>query len=418
MARELGHELMAMEDVQETILSHVEPIDTESVHLRDATGAVLREAITARDYLPPFDNSGMDGFGVHVADVAAASDGQGVTLEVQNVVAAGDTGDRPLSTGKAIRIMTGAPVPEGVEAVVPHELTQHDECSVTFSAPVRAGQNIRKRGEDFRPGDPALNPGVVLRGPHLGICGTLGWDRVKVSRKLRVAILSPGNELVEVGEPCGPGQIRNSNGYSLRGALFDLGAEPVSLGITPDTKEAVWDAIRGALRDGADAIVSTGGVSAGDFDYVQEVVREHGEPGYRFKVAMRPGKPQVFGVFDGRPLFGLPGNPAASILSFELLVRPALRKMRGESHVDESRFGVRFPFEYKYRSGRVFLLRARVVPDEANPQGGFRVEPPGAQGSGLLGSLGSANAILILPSDRDRIDEGEVMPAQWIGGRP
>ncbi len=418
MPRELGHELIPLEAVQETILSHVEPVGTESRRLTEAVGAVLREVVVAREEIPPFDNSGMDGFAVRVGDLDGASEDRPVTLEVEAVLAAGRASRRPLAPGKTIRIMTGAPVPAGAEAIVPHELTRHDERRVTFSAPARPGQHIRRAGEDFRPGVVGLAAGRVVRAHHLGIAGTLGWGRVTVSRALRVAIVSPGDELVDVDAPCGPGQIRNSNACSLRGALADLGAEVMDRGIIPDRKETVREAIFSAVDHGADAIVSTGGVSAGDFDYIRAVVEEDAEPGYVFKVAMRPGKPQVFGLFSGKPLFGMPGNPAASVLSFEMLVRPALRKMRGENTIHEPRFRVRFPFDYSYKPGRVFLLRTRVVPDDESPSGGFRVDAPGAQGSGLLAALADSNAIVILPGDRDRVHAGEAFPAQWIGGRP
>lgn len=418
MLRELGHELIPLEKVQETILSHVEPVEAEVRPLDQAVGAVLREDVVARDTIPPFDNSGMDGFAVRVSDLEGASENRPVTLEVQEVLPAGGSGETPLAEGKSIKIMTGAPVPAGTEAVIPHELTRYDEGRVTFSRPARPGQNIRRAGEDFTPGVVGLRSGTVLRGPHLGVAGTLGWAQVRVSRPLRVAIISPGDELVEVDAPCGPGQIRNSNACSLRGVLTELGAEVVDRGIIPDRRESVREAIFSAVDDGVDAIVSTGGVSAGDFDYVKAIVVEDADPGYVFKVAMRPGKPQVFGLFKGTPLFGMPGNPAASILSFEVLVRPALRKMRGEAQIHEPRFRVRFPFEYRYKSGRVFLLRARVVPDEESPAGGFRVDPPGAQGSGLMATLADANAIVILPADRDGVRAGEMFPAQWIGGRP
>jgi molybdopterin molybdotransferase len=219
---------------------------------------------------------------------------------------------------------------------------------------------------------------------------------------------------VDVGAACGPGQIRSSNAYSLLGLLLSAGVEPLNLGIVRDTKAEVLGAIERAIAGGADAMVSTGGVSAGDYDFVQTVVREAARPGHVFKVAMRPGKPQVFGLFGGKPLFGLPGNPAASILSFEVFVRPALRKMRGEAAILDAPFGVRFPFEYRYKPGRAFLLRARIEPD---PAGGFRVVRPGEQDSSFLSSFADANAIITLPADQDVVREGEVRLAVWIGGR-
>ena len=395
------------------MLSHIEPMPAEVRPLEEAYGCVLREDGVAQENVPPFDNSAMDGFAVRVLDLQKASDGHPVTLPIQGGLPAGDPGGVPLEDRAAIRIMTGAPLPPGAEAVVPHELTRFDAASVTFSRTPRAGQNIRRAGGDVRPGDIPLRAGVVLRGPQLAILASLGHARVRISRRARVAIISPGNELVEVGALPGPGQIRNSNAYSLRGLLLSAGVEPVNIGIVRDTKKDVLAAIEGAIQRGADAIVSTGGVSAGDYDFVRTVVSEAAKPGYIFKVAMRPGKPQVFGLFDGRPFFGLPGNPAASIVSFEVFVRPALRRLRAESVILDEPFGVRFPFTYSYKPGRVFLLRTRVEPD---PAGGFRAVDPGEQDSSFLSSLTSANALITLEADRDRVEEGELKWARWIGG--
>jgi molybdopterin molybdotransferase len=413
MPRELGHDLLPLEKVRETMLSHIEPLPMEDRPLEEAYGCVLREDCVARDSIPPFDNSAMDGFAVRVADLEDASDGDPVTLRIQGGLSAGDSGGVPLEGRAAIRIMTGAPVPPGAEAVVPHELTRFDAASVTFSRTPRPGQNIRRAGGDVRPGDIPLRAGVVLHGPQLAIIASLGSARVQVTRRPRVAIISPGNELMEVEALLGPGQIRNSNAYSLIGLLQSAGVEPMNMGIVRDTKKDVLAAIEGAIGQGADAIVSTGGVSAGDYDFVRTVVSEVASPGYVFKVAMRPGKPQVFGLFDGKPLFGLPGNPAASIVSFEVFVRPALRRMRAESVILDEPFGVRFPFTYTYKPGRVFLLRTRVEPD---PAGGFRAVDPGEQDSSFLSSLASANALITLEADRDRVEKGDVKWARWIGG--
>ncbi len=412
--RELGHELISIEEARETILSSLQPLGAETRHLSECHGAVLREETRALDLVPPFDNSAMDGFAVRIADVASASDASPITLPVSHGVPAGDPGVQPLGPRSAIRIMTGAPLPVGAEAVIPHELTRFDDAHATFTAPAKLGQNIRRAGGDLRPGDMPLRPGCVLGGPQLAILAALGCAHISVTRRLRVAIISPGNELAEPGMPLAPGQIRSSNAYSLMGLLASAGVEPLNLGIIRDTREEVLGAIRRAISGGADAIVTTGGVSAGDYDFVQAVVREHAKPGHVFKVAMRPGKPQVFGLFDGRPLFGLPGNPAASILSFEVFVRPALRKLRGETRILPELFGVRFPFDHAYKAGRVFLLRARLEPDEP---AGFRVVRPGQQDSSFLSSLADANAIVTLPADRELIRAGECHPAFWIGGR-
>ena len=406
--REFGHELQSLEEVRETILASVEVLPQQRCLLEEAHGKVLRIDLVA----PPFDNSAMDGYAVRVADIEAATEDAPVTLSVAGRVQAGDTADAPLESGTAIRIMTGAPLPQGTEAVVPHELTVFTDETVTFTAPIPAGKNVRYAGGDIQPGDRLLEAGTVLRAPQMSVAGVLGFAEVVVTRRPRVAILSPGNELVTVAETPGPGQIRNSNAVSLHGLVCEAGGVPMHLGIVPDTKEDILAAIHRGIEQGADAFVSTGGVSAGDFDFVQAVVREHGEPGRVFKVAMRPGKPQAFGLFDGRPFFGLPGNPAASIVSFEIFVRPALRKMRGEVDVLPEMFDVKFPFEYAYKPGRVHLLRTRIEPD---PDGGLRVIQPGSQDSSFLASMATANGIVVLPADGERVAPGESRPAFWLG---
>lgn len=423
MARhELGHRLAPLEEVRETILSHVQPLAAERVPLTEAHGRVLREDLVAREEMPSFDNSAMDGYAVRVSDLTGATEASPVTLAVQGGLPAGVPGGPPLEPGKAVRVMTGAPLPRGAEAVVPHELTRFTSTDVTFFKEARAGENVRCAGGDLRPGDAPLRRGEVLRPPRLAVAAALGYADLLVTRVPRVAVLSQGDELVGVGERVGPGQIRNSNAYFLAGALCESGVEPLPLGIVPDDKARILEAIRGAVANGADAIVSTGGVSAGDYDFVETLAREVAQPGYVFKVDMRPGKPQVFGLFGDCPLFGLPGNPASAVTSFEVFVRPALRKLCGQARILPETFGVRFPFEYRYKPGRLFLLRAWIEPDlpatsdSRRVRSGFRVAVPGPQGSSHLGSLANVNAIVFLPADRDRVAPDEVRPALWLGG--
>ena len=411
--RELGHELISLEDARETMLSLIGAIDAEPCATTEAFGRVLRQAVEARDLIPPFDNSAMDGYAVHAADLAPAGKENPVTLPVAFRLRAGDAATEPLGAGSAARIMTGTPLPPGAEAVVPHELTTFTDIEVTFSAPIEAGRNVRLAGGDMKPGDVPLGPGAVLGPSQLGIAATLGYAELEVSRRPRVAILSPGDELVDIGDEPGPGKIRNSNACSLRAAVLESGCEPLDLGIIPDNKPAISAAIREAIEGGADAFVSPGGASAGDFDFIKEVISEEADPAHVFKVAMKPGKPQVFGLFDGRPFFGLPGNPAAAIVSFEVFVRPGLRKLRGCSRILPEIFEARFPFEQNYKPGRVFLLRTRV---EAAPGGGYEVVRPGEQDSSFLASLARANAIVILPSGGGPVREGETRPAFWMGG--
>lgn len=411
--RELGHELISLEEARETMLSLIGTIDTETCATPEAFGRVLRQEVEARDLIPPFDNSAMDGYAVHAADLAAASGENPVTLPVAFRLQAGEVAEEPLAAGSAVRIMTGAPLPPGAEAVVPHELTEFTDTEVTFSDPIEAGRNVRPAGGDMRPGDVPLGPGAVLGPSQLGIAATLGYAELEVSRRPRVAILSPGDELVDIGEQPGPGKIRNSNACSLRAAVIESGCEPIDLGIIPDNKPAIREAISEAIERGADAFVSTGGASAGDFDFIKDVISEDAEAAHVFKVAMKPGKPQVFGLFDGRPFFGLPGNPAAAIVSFEVFARPGLRKLQGCSRILPELFEVRFPFEQRYKPGRVFLLRTRVEPAA---DGGYEVVRPGEQDSSFLASLARANAIVVLPPEGGPVPEGATRPAFWMGG--
>jgi molybdopterin molybdotransferase len=235
-----------------------------------------------------------------------------------------------------------------------------------------------------------------------------------VTARPRVRILSPGNELVEPWQAPGPGQIRNGNAYGLAAFVREEGALPELGGIVPDSRAAIRAAIRTAAADGADLILTTGGVSAGDFDFVKVVASEEGDPGWVFRTDMRPGKPLVFARLDGVPLIGLPGNPAAAIVSFVVFVRPLLRKLLGAAPVVPATFPVRFPDELRYKGGRVFLLRCRVEPDEASPTGGFRFAGAGDQDSSFLSSLARANALVRLPAERDGVPAGGVFPAQWL----
>jgi len=414
VARELGHDLLPLEAVRETILSFLSPLESVDVPIGEASGAVLREDLEVAEPLPPFDGSAMDGYAVRAADLEGASREAPVTLRASAVLFAGGVPGAALERGRTVRIMTGAPIPPGADAVVPHELTRFDQEKAEFFQPAKPGSNIRRAGGDLRPGDVPLRSGAVLRPAGIALAAALGRARLRVTRRPRVAIISPGDELVLPGEPCGPGKVRSSNAFALAASLRDLGCEPADLGIVPDREESIRAAIDTALAAGADAIVSTGGVSAGDRDLVRAIVRDRGKPGHVFKVAMRPGKPQVFGLFGGKPLFGLPGNPASALISFEVFVRPAIRRLRGESEVLDVPFGARFPFEHTYSAGRVFLLRASVEPDGA----GYRVVAAGKQDSSFLSSLAAANAIIRLPPEPGRVAPGEVHPAFWIGGRP
>lgn len=412
--RELGQELISHERVRESILANLPRLDTETVGLLEASGRVLAEEIRCEEPVPAFDSSAMDGFAVLASDLEGASQGAPVVLPVVSTLAAGDSGDLELASGQAIRIMTGAPLPRGADAVVPHELTSFTPSEVSFRAPVPAGKNVRSAGGDMRAGCVALEAGLRLRASHIAVAAALGRGRIPVRRRPLVAIISPGAELVEPWETPGPGQVRNSNAYALAALVAEAGGMANLRGIVTDDPQAIRRALRSALHDGADLILTTGGVSAGDYDHVHRVVCADGDPAWAFKTDLRPGKPLVFGRLHGVPVMGLPGNPAAAVVSFVVFARPALRVMMSVSPALLPDVPVRFPEPYRYRTGRVFMLRARIEPDPRADSAGYRVASAGSQDSSFLHSLAAANALVRLPADRGEVAAGEVFPAQWI----
>jgi molybdopterin molybdotransferase len=411
--RELGLDLEEVETVRERILASISALESETLPLALAHGRVLREDLIARELLPPFDNSAMDGYGVRCSDVSGATSASPCVLRVVGSIAAGDVADSPLQNGETVRIMTGAPTPPGVEAVVPHELTTRDGNRVTFSAPIAPGKHIRPAGGDVRPGDRLVIAGTTLHSGALAVAAALGAARVAVSRVPRVAVLSPGSELVAIDRQPGPGKIRNSNAYLLTGAIRESGAEPRDLGIVGDDPRAIEAIVDLAFAEGADVLVSSGGVSAGDHDHVRDIILRRGAPGHVFRVAMRPGKPLAFGLFGGRPFIGLPGNPASARVAFEVFVRPLLRRLRGELEVLPRLFEVYFPFEFRYPTGRTFYLRARV---EADPDhaGALRVQRPGSQDSGSIASMPHDDVLVVLPGDPGVVEAGERRSAFFL----
>ena len=335
--RELGHELISLEEARETMLALIGTIETETCATPEAFGRVLRQPIEARDLIPPFDNSAMDGYAVPAADLAAASGENPVTLPVAFRLQAGEVAEEPLTAGSAARIMTGAPMPPGADAVVMVELAEvsPDGVGVTVGVEVSVGNHVRAAGEDLMTGDRVFDTGTVLGPGHLGVLASIGVVTVQVRSRLRVGVLSTGDELREGSAALAPGQIRDANRPALLGLLDELGAEGVDLGRVADDEAAIEAAlVNGVAR--CDALLTSGGVSMGDFDYVKVVLDRIGDMRW-MQVAIKPAKPLAFGLVDGMPVFGLPGNPVSSMVSFELFARPALRSMAGHRDLDRRR---------------------------------------------------------------------------------
>ncbi|GAP63134.1 hypothetical protein ARMA_1557 [Ardenticatena maritima] len=407
-----------VEEARRDILTAFQRLPAERIALHEALGRVLAEDIRAPHDVPPFRNSAMDGYAVQAADVQHATPDQPVFLRVVATIAAGGTPTRPLRAGEAMRIMTGAPVPEGADAVVRFEETsdtwapeERPPEQVAILNPVRPGDNVREAGEDVRQGTVVLPAGTRLTPAGLGVLASLGFPEVPCVRQPRVGILATGDELVQPGEPLAPGKIRNSNEYVNAALVRRAGGIPVPLGIARDTVEALTGKVHEALALGVDMLITSAGVSVGDYDFVKHVLAAEGEMHF-WQVSIKPGKPLAFGLLrapDGRsvPLLGLPGNPVAAYVAFEVFARPAIRKMAGLTPILRPTIKARLQEDVR-NSGRRHYMRARVWRDAES--GELRVSTKGdslrVQGSGILSALVWANAFAIIPETTAHVPAG------------
>ncbi len=394
--------LARVEDVRAFVLAAVGPGPVVEVALGEALGAVAGAEVRAGEPVPGFDNSAMDGFAVRAADVADAP----TTLRVVGTQLAGPVVPLSVGAGEAVRIMTGAAVPDGADAVVMVERTAPagDGSSVVVEAPVEPGTAVRRAGDDLRPGEVVAAPGTVLTPGRLGVLANVGATSVAVHRRPRVGVLSTGDELVDGGAPLAPGQVRDSNRPTLLALVASSGFVPVDLGRVGDDEAAITAAIRSAV-DGCDAVLTSGGVSMGDVDLVKVVLDRIGEMRW-FQVAVKPAKPFAFGLLGSVPVFGLPGNPVSSMVSFELFARPALRRMAGFRDDDLERPRVRAVAAEDLRrkpDGKVHLVR---VVTAWGPDGRCRVRSAGGQGSHQLSAMAAADALAVL-GDGDGVGAGD-----------
>ncbi len=403
--------MLSVHEARERIFSQFSPLETTRCPLEQAAGRVLAEAIRAGSELPAFDNSSVDGFAVCALDVAVAP----VILPVVGDVPAGKSPNFRLQAGQAARIMTGAKLPAGADAVVMVEDTDFGNQTAGALTPPRvlihkaaqAGENVRKRGTDIRAGQEILPAGQVLRPQDIGMLAMLGKAEVPVYRRPRVAIVSSGDELLPVNAPLEEGKIHDSNTYTLAALAAQAGCEILRLGVAADRREAVQAMLDQAVEAGVDVIISSAGVSVGAFDFVKDVVESAGSLDF-WKVNMRPGKPLAFGAYKGIPFFGLPGNPVSSFVGFLVFARPALRRLGGLEAAREEPARVVLA-EAVESDGRESYLRAVVTREN----GTSTARLTGHQGSGNLFSLVQANALLIIPSGVKSCPPGTEVDA-WL----
>jgi molybdopterin molybdotransferase len=414
--------VISVEEALAKIINSIQILDSEGKPLLDCLGQVLAEDVYSPFDVPPHDNSAMDGYAVQSESITGANYKNPKVLRVVGEVAAGRVSDLKVGPGTAIRIMTGAFIPSGADVVVPFEDTDEIDRKQTAISKTKIGVrvslaegcNIRRRGEDVAQGELVLTKGKLLRPADIGVLASLGKSMVSVIRRPLVGILATGNEVVEINQPLLPGKIYNSNSYSLAAQVLRYGGIPELLGIAPDDVQQLTAAVREGLE--CDVLVTSGGVSLGDYDVVKQVLATEGNVSF-WTVRMKPGKPLAFGMFkrsDGKqiPHLGLPGNPVSSMITFEVFARPAILKMMGRSNLPESNITAVMEDSVGNKDGRRIFARVVVT----RRDGKYFAHITGPQGSGILSSMTKANGLAIIPENTKEVKPGapvEVMMLDW-----
>jgi molybdopterin molybdotransferase len=414
--------VISVEEALAKIINSIQILDSEGKPLLDCLGQVLAEDVYSPFDVPPHDNSAMDGYAVQSESITGANYKNPKVLRVVGEVAAGRVSDLKVGHGTAIRIMTGAFIPSGADVVVPFEDTDEidrkqaaiSKTEIGVRVSLAEGCNIRRRGEDIAQGELVLTKGKLLRPADIGVLASLGKSMVSVIRRPLVGILATGNEVVEINQPLLPGKIYNSNSYSLAAQVLRYGGIPELLGIAPDDVQQLTAAVREGLE--CDILVTSGGVSLGDYDVVKQVLATEGNVSF-WTVRMKPGKPLAFGMFkrsDGKqiPHLGLPGNPVSSMITFEVFARPAILKMMGRSNLVKSNITAVMEDSVGNKDGRRIFARVVVT----RRDGKYFAHITGPQGSGILSSMTKANGLAIIPENTKEVKPGapvEVMMLDW-----
>jgi len=401
--------VLSTEEALNMVLGSAEFLEPVRMPLDDAAGLVLAEDIVARGDVPPFANSAMDGFAVRASDIQHASEATPVRLHILEDVPAGSVATQPVRPGTAIRIMTGAPLPEGADTVVHVEVTRTDGSDILILLALRTGVNVRHAGEDMTDGTVVLRASSVLRPGEVGVCAAAGHASVRAYPRVRVAILTTGSELVDAADELTPGHIRDANAHSLRAQIAAIGAVSVVFARVPDTRDAVRSSLEQALTS-ADVVLTNGGVSVGDYDFVKDVLQDMGARIIFWRVKQKPGKPLAFWALGAKRIVGLPGNPVSCMVCVEEYVRPMIRRMMGFTLVHRP---VRTALlEERYAkgpdTGRTHFVRVRLREED----GVLHAALTGPQGSGILTSMARAEAIAVIPEETVVVNAGSNVQVQ------
>ena len=400
--------MLTVEEARQRMLDTITALPPEKRGILDSLGTILAEDVYASEHIPPFHNSAMDGFAVVAEDVSNASEAQPVELSIIETIQAGYAPTVHVQRGSAARIMTGAMMPEGADAVVMKEVTELEGEQVSIFEGVEKDENVRFMGESVEQGDLVMSKGKLIRPQEIAMFASLNRSEVEVYKRPKVAVVSTGDELTPLGEPLAAGKIRDSNRYGICAQIEEAGCHPIDMGIARDDEAETERKFRKAL-EGADALITSGGVSVGEFDVVKAVLSKLGEINF-WRVAMKPGKPQAYGIADGKPIFGLPGNPVSSLVVFELFVRPALLKMAGHSELLRPTFEAVLEENVSNRDGRVSFMRSVIT----SRDGKYYAKTTGPQGSGILHSLVLANGFIVIPAGVT-VNAGETVEEQFMG---
>ncbi len=401
--------MISVSEAKRLILENSQIFSPTRNSLSESLGLVLAEDVFSKDNIPFADNSAMDGYAVKFEDTKNASKENPVKLRISEVVAAGHSTNQVLQNGEVVKIMTGAPIPNGADSVVIVEQTEKNGDEVSIFREAKNGENIRRAGEDISVGMQVLEKGKIISSADLGVLASVGNAKPLSFRKPKIAVLATGDEIISPEGPLILGKVRNSNEFTLCGLVEEFGGKAISFGIGKDSKPKLTKQICEALET-SDILVTSGGVSMGDFDFVQEVFPEIGVEIVFHKINVKPGKPVLFGTFGEKLVFGLPGNPVSSMVSFLKFVVPAMKKMSGNANFSLPQVQARFVGSFRKRDSKTHFLRGILEKSE----NGFSVSLTGRQGSGILRSMSLANCLIEVGETQSEIEEGEVVSIQVL----